>query len=198
MTEIPPYDAATAPPPAPGRLLVAAPGLTDPNFARTVVLLLEHDESGTLGVVLNRPTPVDVDEVLPTWRPLLTGEPYVFQGGPVALDSALGLASVVTVDDAHEPQGFRRVVGPVGLVDLDGVPEQLAPELAGMRIFVGYAGWSPGQLDGELAEGAWYVVEGLPSDAFTGEPGGLWREVLRRQQAPLAFVATMPEDPTLN
>lgn len=198
MTEIPPYDAAAAPPPAPGRLLVAAPGLTDPNFARTVVLLLEHDESGTLGVVLNRPTPVDVDEVLPTWRPLLTGEPHVFQGGPVALDSALGLASVVTVDDAHEPQGFRRVVGPVGLVDLDGVPEQLAPELAGMRIFVGYAGWSPGQLDGELAEGAWYVVEGLPSDAFTGEPGGLWRQVLRRQPAPLAFVATVPEDPTLN
>jgi putative transcriptional regulator len=178
-----------------GQLLVATPVLGDPNFARTVVLVLDHDEDGALGVVLNRPTPVDVGDVLPTWHELTTGPPVVFHGGPVATDSALGLAAV---PGDGEPLGWRRVVGRLGLVDLDAPPELLAAELGAMRIFAGYAGWSPGQLESELAEGAWYVVDAEAGDAFSGTPGELWRRVLRRQQGDLAMVSTYPEDPSLN
>jgi putative transcriptional regulator len=119
----------------------------------------------------------------------------VFQGGPVALDSALGLA---TVPGGAEPLGWRRVHGGVGLVDLDAPPEVLAAELGSLRIFAGYAGWGPGQLEAELAAGAWFVVDSEPGDAFSPEPEGLWRSVLRRQRGSLALVATYPEDPALN
>lgn len=184
--------------PRAGRLLVATPALDDPNFARTVVLLLDHDESGSLGVVLNRPTGLDVGEVLPSWRSHVTGDPLVFAGGPVALDSALGLAAVPGPPDGEEPAGFRRVAGPLGLIDLDSPPEVLGPALSGLRIFAGYAGWAPGQLDAELAEVAWIVVESRPPDPF--DPGAelLWRTVLARQPGRLAWLARFPSDPALN
>jgi putative transcriptional regulator len=178
-----------------GRLLVATPTLGDPNFDRTVVLLLDHDDGGSLGVVVNRPTPVDVADVLPPWSELASAPGVIFQGGPVSLDSALGLA---TVPPGMEPLGWRRVCGPIGLVDLDAPPEVLAAEVTSMRIFAGYAGWGAGQLEKELTEGAWYVVEGESSDAFSDTPEGLWRAVLRRQPGALALVATYPEDPSLN
>jgi putative transcriptional regulator len=178
-----------------GRLLVATPLLVDPNFDRTVVLVLDHDEDGTLGVVVNRPTTVGVEDVLPAWAQLSVEPPVVFQGGPVALDSALGIAAVI--GDA-EPLGWRQVYGSVGLVDLDAPPEVLAAEVSAFRVFAGYAGWGAGQLEGELAQGAWYVVDSEPADAFSPRPEGLWRAVLRRQIGELAMVANFPEDPTLN
>ncbi|MDP9394101.1 MAG: YqgE/AlgH family protein [Actinomycetota bacterium] len=178
-----------------GRLLVASPALGDPTFQRAVILVLDHDEDGTLGVVINRPTPVPVADVLPDWQPYTSGPGVVFQGGPVALDSALALASV---PGGGEPLGWRRVVGGLGLVDLDAPPEVLVPELAAMRIFAGYAGWSAGQLDMELEQRAWYVVDSEPGDVFTTDPTALWRAVLRRQRGDLAFVSTYPEDPSLN
>ena len=188
-----------APPgePAAGRLLVAMPLIEEPTFRRTVVLLLDHDEEGSLGVVLNRPSEIDVDDVLPLWRGLVTGEPVLHDGGPVGRDSALGLASVPGREE-HEPDGFRRVTGSFGLVDLDVDPDSLVGAIAGLRLFVGYAGWSPGQLEGELEEGAWVVVEAEAGDAFTADAEGLWRAVLRRQRGELAFLATYPGDPTLN
>ena len=149
-----------------GRLLVATPELGDGTFERSVVLLLDHDEDGALGVVLNRPTPVEVADVLPTWQPLTTDPGVLFQGGPVALDSALGLAVVPGADDDEEPLGFRRVVGRLGLVDLDLPPEVLAAEVTRLRIFAGYAGWSAGQLEEELLQGAWYVVAADPGGSF--------------------------------
>jgi putative transcriptional regulator len=178
-----------------GRLLVATPLLVDPNFDRTVVLVLDHDEDGTLGVVVNRPTTVGISDVLPAWTSLSVDPQVVFQGGPVALDSALGIASVL---GGSEPLGWRRVYGGIGLVDLDAPPEVLAAELAAFRVFAGYAGWSAGQLEGELAQGAWYVVDSEPDDPFTPEPTSLWHAVLRRQRGELALLATYPEDPTLN
>lgn len=178
-----------------GRLLVATPLLVDPNFDRTVVLVLDHDEDGTLGVVVNRPTTVGVNDVLPAWTNLSVDPPVVFQGGPVALDSALGIASVL---GSSEPLGWRRVYGGIGLVDLDAPPEVLAAELSAFRVFAGYAGWSAGQLEGELAQGAWYVVDSEPDDPFTPDPTSLWHAVLRRQRGELALLATYPEDPTLN
>ncbi|MFE0046521.1 YqgE/AlgH family protein [Streptomyces albireticuli] len=190
-----------------GRLLVATPALADPNFDRAVVLLLDHDEEGSLGVILNRPTPVGVADILESWASL-TGEPgVVFQGGPVSLDSALGVG--VVPGEAHDkgakgattgdgPLGWRRVHGAIGLVDLEAPPELLAAALGSLRIFAGYAGWGPGQLEEELVEGAWYVVESEPGDVSSPEPGQLWRAVLRRQRNELAMVATYPDDPSLN
>ncbi|ARF55536.1 YqgE/AlgH family protein [Streptomyces gilvosporeus] len=205
-----------------GRLLVATPALADPNFDRAVVLLLDHDEEGSLGVVLNRPTPVGVADILAPWA-ALAGEPgVVFQGGPVSLDSALGVAVVPgggegvvvsgpgaeaaaegSADSDHaspgdEPLGWRRVHGAIGLVDLEAPPELLAAVLGSLRIFAGYAGWGPGQLEDELVEGAWYVVESEPGDVSSPDPEQLWRAVLRRQRNELAMVATYPDDPSLN
>lgn len=186
-----------------GSLLVATPLLNDPNFGRTVVLVVENEPSGTLGVVLNRPTQVPVSDVLAPWGDLTSGPQVMFQGGPVALDSALAVGGVaVPAADDEEPLGWRRIstdrTRGLGLVDLDAPPEVLAAELSSLRIFAGYAGWSAGQLEDEIAEGSWYVVEASPGDPFTGEPGRLWRDVLRRQPGDLALLATFPEDPTQN
>jgi len=187
-----------------GRLLVATPALGDSNFERSVVLVLDHDEDGALGIVINRPTPVDVAEVLPVWQSLATEPGVLFQGGPVALDSALGLA-LVPGEGEDEPLGWRRVVGRLGLVDLDVPPEVLAAEVTRLRIFAGYAGWGAGQLEDELTEGAWYVVDARfgvgvddAGDPFSGAPEDLWRAVLRRQGGDLAMVSTYLDDPSLN
>jgi putative transcriptional regulator len=184
-----------------GRLLVASPKLADPNFDRAVVLLLDHDVEGSLGVVLNRPTPVGVLDVLEPWAPLAGAPRVIFQGGPVSLDSALGLAVVpggTREDGEGDPLGWRRVHGAIGLVDLEAPPELLAAELGSLRIFAGYSGWGPGQLEKELVDGAWYVVESEPGDVSSPDPDRLWRAVLRRQRGELAMVATYPDDPSLN
>ncbi|SHK91066.1 YqgE/AlgH family protein [Actinacidiphila paucisporea] len=184
-----------------GRLLVATPKLADPNFDRAVVLVLDHDAEGSLGVVLNRPTPVGVGDVLQNWAALAVLPQVVFQGGPVSLDSALGLAVVPgepRPGDGPEVLGWRRVHGAIGLVDLEAPPELLAAELGSLRIFAGYSGWGPGQLEREVAGGAWYVVESEPGDVSAPDPEGLWRAVLRRQRNELAMVATYPDDPSLN
>ncbi len=190
-----------------GRLLVATPALADPNFDRAVVLVIDHDDQGSLGVVLNRPTAVGVDQILAPWAGLAGAPGVVFRGGPVSQDSALGVAVVPGADPAGArtglwagggPMGWRRVHGAIGLVDLDAPPELLGAALGSLRIFAGYAGWGPGQLEEELAEGAWYVVESEPGDVSSPRPEGLWREVLRRQRSGLAMIATYPDDPSLN
>jgi putative transcriptional regulator len=187
--------------PRAGRLLVATPLLNDPNFRRAVVLIVEHEDvQGTLGVVLNRPTTIGVDQVLEQWTELATQPSVVFKGGPVAPNSALALAQVPGRD---EPAGWRALDGApalarLGLLDLDTPPRLLATAITSLRVYAGYAGWSPGQLEAEIEEGAWYVLPAQPGDVFAAEPGELWRQVLRRQQDDLAFVATYPDDPTLN
>jgi len=179
-----------------GRLLVATPDLADPNFARTVVLILQHDDDGALGVVVNRATPVPVADVLPTWQTLTTSPQVLFQGGPVARDSALGLARVEV--ETQPPIGWRQLEGPVGLVDLDTPTELVSGGLDDLRIFAGYAGWKGGQLEAEIDTGSWYVVSSRPGDAFVCDPTTLWRAVLRRQPGELAFVSTWPDDPAMN
>jgi putative transcriptional regulator len=189
-----------AEPPQAGLLLVAAPTLEDP-FHQAVILLLEHDESGTLGVVINQPTTLDVGSVLPGWRDHLTGTTLLFQGGPVALDSALGLAALgAAVREPEEPEGFRRVVGPLGIIDLDVAVDVLVPHLQALRIYAGYAGWSPGQLEDELDRGSWAVVRpgDIVTDAFLADPAQLWSAVLRRAGGTLAWWPLCPRDPGLN
>jgi putative transcriptional regulator len=179
--------------PAAGQLLVASPMLSDPNFARSLVLLLDVDENGSLGVVLNRPTGVSLADVLDPWEPLSSAPAVLFRGGPVEPDGALGLASLV--DGAAEPVGWRRMFGRTGLIDLD-VPT--FGDYASLRIYAGYAGWGAGQLEAEIAEGAWYVVPAEPADLTSDDPERLWRQVLGRQPAPLSMLVTMPVDPTRN
>jgi putative transcriptional regulator len=181
---------------ATSKLLVATPRTGGEVFRRSVVLVLHHDEDGAQGVVLNRPLAAPVSSVLPPWQDYVTDPATVFQGGPVALDSALGLVTVP--GDDHEPMGVRLLFGGIGLVDLDIPPLVVVPVVAGLRIFAGYAGWSGGQLEREIRDGGWYVVESEARDAFTSEPESLWFTVLRRQRGHLAFVASLPEDPTMN
>jgi putative transcriptional regulator len=180
-------------PPAAGRLLVATPLLGGPHFARAVVSLLEHDDGGTVGVVVNRPSHTPVAQVLPKWHDVVYGPAVVFVGGPVQQDGALGLGSA----DADGP-GIRRVVDGIGIVDLDGDVPVIASRASRLRVFAGHAGWAPGQLAGELAEGAWWVVEAATPDVFSADPLPLWRRVLRRQPPPLNLVSTYPPDPLLN
>jgi putative transcriptional regulator len=187
--------------PKAGRLLVATPLLGDPNFKRAVVLIVEHEEvEGTLGVVLNRPTAIGVGQVLEQWTELTTEPSVVFRGGPVAPNSALALA---LIPGKEEPVGWRALDGApslarLGLLDLDTPPGLLATAITSLRVYAGYAGWSPGQLEAEIEEGAWYVLSAEPGDVFVADPGMLWRQVLRRQDGDLAFVATYPDDPTMN
>ena len=181
--------------PATGSLLIAAPTMADPNFARTIVLLLDTGESGALGVVLNRPTELEVADVLEPWAELVASPSVLFQGGPVETDAALAVATVAADDD---PVGWRRVFGSTGLVDLDAPVEILASAVSAIRIFAGYAGWGSGQLEAEIEEGAWYVVPAEPHDPFLDEPDALWSRVLRRQGGQLAMMATMPAEPGLN
>ena len=187
--------------PMAGRLLIATPLLGDPNFRRAVVLIVEHEVTeGTLGIVLNRPTTVGVGQVLEQWTELATDPSVVFKGGPVAPNSALALALVPGKD---EPLGWRALDGApalarLGLLDLDAPPRLLAPAIESLRVYAGYAGWSPGQLKAEIDEGAWHVVGADPADVFAAEPERLWRDILRRQEGDLAFLATYPDDPGLN
>jgi putative transcriptional regulator len=179
----------------PGQLLLATPQLLSPHFARTVILLLDHDEDGALGVVINRPSELPVQAVLPGWAQAVTEPQLLFAGGPVAPDSALALALCIGTGPSV---GFKRLIGDYGLVDLDSEPDVVLPDLAGVRIFSGYAGWGAGQLEEEIEEGSWYVVSALPSDLLHHQPDQLWRVVLRRQPGELAYVANYPADPTMN
>ncbi|MGL4745716.1 MAG: YqgE/AlgH family protein [Dermatophilaceae bacterium] len=179
-----------------GRLLVATPRIEAGVFRRSVVLMLHHDPGGAQGIVLNRPIDATIDAVLPGWEEYASQPATVFQGGPVQLDSALGLVAVP--GDSPEPHGVKRLFGSVALVDLDTPPPLVADELSALRIFAGYAGWSSGQLDAEITTGSWYVVDAESGDAFTDEPDSLWRQVLRRQSQPLRWVAWFPADPALN
>ena len=181
----------------PGSLLVAMPSLSDPTFAGTVVYVLDHSDTGTLGVVLGRPSQVEIRDVLPGWCDLAV-EPGVFHvGGPCETDTALCLAVSSTAGPAAD--GLRQVAGNVHLVDLDTDPEDLRDRLDGLRVFAGYAGWSPGQLACEIAEGAWACVAGRAEDVLSRAAGPeLWRSVMGRQTGRLAVLSTAPADPSAN
>lgn len=159
------------------------------------MLLLHHDDDGAHGLVLNKPIGAAVERVLPSWQAHVSDPAELFQGGPVGLDTALGL---VSVPGDSEPIGTKLLFGSVGVVDLDAPPEVIMPAVSGLRVFAGYSGWSGGQLEGEIDSGGWYVVDPEVGDVFTARPDRLWREVLRRQPGRLAWVANYPHDPSHN
>ena len=164
--------------------------------ARTVIALLEHDDdNGAIGVVVNRPADLAVVDALPSVADLVAPPEVLFEGGPVSQTTAIALGMT---EHGATPDGWSYVVPPLVTVDLDHDPALLAATLRRMRVFAGYAGWSPGQLEGEIEEGAWYVVDSLPLDPFSDEPATLWSQVLRRQGWPLSAVAVCPLDPSMN
>lgn len=175
---------------------MASPQLADPNFADSVVLLLDVGEDGALGVVLNRPTMLLVAEALADWRDLVAEPAVLFHGGPVSTDGALAVARLS--DPGDEPVGFRATFADVGLVDLDSPLELVEGGLADLRIFAGYAGWGAEQLAAEIDEGAWYVVPADVGDLFREDTTTLRTDVLRRQPGELAWVSTRPADPLMN
>nr|WP_246284299.1 YqgE/AlgH family protein [Nocardioides perillae] len=179
-----------------GLLLVATPELLDPNFADAVVLLLDVDADGALGVVVNRPSPVLVGDVLGEWGEAASEPEVLFRGGPVSTEGALAVGRLA--DPTAAPPGFRAVLGEVGVVDLDAPVAVVGAALRDLRVFAGYAGWGAGQLEAEVEEGSWYVVPGEPGDAFRADTRALRRDVLRRQPGELAWQATRPADPALN
>ena len=175
-----------------GHLLISGASLVDPNFRRTVVLIGHHDEEGAVGVVLNRETEVAVEEAVPTLAPLVPPGERLFLGGPVQPQAAVVLA------DLEHPERVEVVAfGSIGFLPEEVDPEALGP-LRRARVFAGYSGWGAGQLEAELAEGAWIVEPAQPDDVFAEDAEALWSDVLRRKGPSYALMASMPFDPSLN
>ncbi len=169
-----------------GQLLIASPSLPDP-FARTVVLVVEHGAEGAMGVVLNRPSEHRVAEVVPPLAGLAGEDDLVYAGGPVGAGAIVALGEFV--DRADAP---RLVVGDLGLLD----PDAGSPSLRRLRVYAGYAGWAPAQLESELEREGWIVEPAHPDDPFREDD--LWAAALTRKGGSYALVARMPPDPSLN
>lgn len=175
-----------------GSLLIAAGQLLDPNFRRTVVLIAEHEDHGALGLVLNRPAEIPVAEVAPPLGPLVADGAPIFFGGPVQKEAVLILA-----DFADAEQCERPIFGRVGFAPPDLAEDPLSG-IQRARVFAGYAGWGPGQLESELAEDAWIIEPALPDDVFSEDPGRLWAAVLRRKGGDYKMLSLMPFDVSTN
>lgn len=206
------FDAADSDAPAPepvgrlsGQALLATPVIGDDRFAQAVILIVNHDEEGALGLVLNEPGYVAVDETLPVWADRVGPPALVFMGGPMSPDRALGLARL-DVDAAAGSGGRAFTALPhwpvdddtVGLVDLSTDPVDLPAPVHSVRVFAGYAGWGPGQLESELSVGAWWTTPVRAADVLGNDPGGLWARVVARQPGSRALFARFPGDPSLN
>jgi putative transcriptional regulator len=181
-----------------GTLLLANTDLLEPTFRRSVIYIVEHNDGGTLGVVLNRPSETAVYNVLPQWAQIAAKPKTMFIGGPVKRDAALCLAVLRVGAVPDDVPGLRHVAGRMAMVDLDADPESISPLVEGVRIFAGYSGWTIGQLEGEIERDDWIVLSALPSDVLVQPRVDLWGRVLRRQPQPLAMLATHPIDVSRN
>ena len=173
-----------------GQLLVASPRLVDPNFVRTVVVMLNHDGQGAMGVVINRPSELPVADYLPEWVDRLASPEVVFYGGPVEQTVAIGLRESGDAGVNSTP------IPGLGMVNFDEDQADLSD--GRVRVFAGYAGWGPGQLEEEIEEESWITVPAFARDVFSSVPEDLWAKVLSRQGGQIALLASMPLDPELN
>lgn len=181
------------------RLLVATPLIGEPTFERTVVLVVSHDGDGAFGVVINRPSDVAVADVIPAWADDISAPGVVFLGGPCDTQRVLGLGRTGGHPSAPPPvEGRQALVGGYGTVDLNSPPPLVSSGFSGVRLFAGSAGWAPGQLEDEIADGAWWLCDAEADDVVTADPSGLWRRVLRRQHGETAWFANHPSDPSMN
>ncbi len=174
-----------------GKLLVSSPALVDPNFRKTVVLVAHHDDEGAIGLVLSRPSSVPASDAVPALNGLPGAAGPVFVGGPVQPEAFMAVAEFVDVADAAAP-----IFGDVGFMPAEAEPEGLS--VRRVRLFAGYAGWGSGQLEAELEEPSWIVVDAEGDDPFADDPDELWRTVLHRKGGPFSLMETMPFDPGLN
>lgn len=175
-----------------GKLLISSGGLFDPNFRHTVVLIGSHDEQGAVGVILNRPLETTVAETVPALAGLVAPGESLFQGGPVAPAEAVLLAQVSVGGLLDVP-----VFDGIGFLTGD-VPAEAADNIRRARVFLGHAGWGPGQLEAELEAGSWIVEPARPDDVFSADPGALWGTVLKRKGPRYAAMARIPFDPRVN
>jgi putative transcriptional regulator len=179
-----------------GKLLVASPALQDGNFAWSVVYLCAHGQEGAFGLIINRPLEAaPIGDHMPRWMEHVSRPPVFFEGGPVEASAAFGLARV---RGGPPRDGWLAVRQGVGLIDLGLDPGEIAGSLDGLRLFSGYSGWGAGQLESEIKQEAWFVVDSEPGDLVTDSPETLWRDVLRRQPGKLAIFAYFPRDPAAN
>jgi putative transcriptional regulator len=169
-----------------GQLLVAAPSLFD-YFRRTVVLVIEHNNEGAMGVVLNRESETRVADAVPQLAPLADQDDLVMLGGPVAPQSVVALGEFGDLAEAG-----THVIGQLGTLD----PESENGTLRRLRVYAGYAGWAPGQLDDELEQEAWVVAPADEEDPF--DAGDIWSQALERRGGAYKLLATMPPDPSQN
>ncbi len=176
-----------------GQLLLASPALFDPSFRRTVVLVTEHTEEGAAGLVLNRPSETAVADAVPDLLPLVSEEERVYVGGPVQESAVLVLAEFEDPEEAA-----LLVVDDVGFLPGDGDFDLLAGATRRVRVFAGYAGWGPGQLEAELEESSWIVGSSPAPELFPELEDDLWARVLRDKGGVYRVVALMPEDPSVN
>ncbi len=175
-----------------GKLLIASPALEDPNFERSVVLITEHGEEGAMGIVLNRPSEAEVTTVIPDLDPIADGEP-IFVGGPVQPEA------LVVLGEFNDPdKAAWIVVADVGLVSAQAELDELPAAVRRGRVYAGFSGWGPGQLEAEIEEDSWIVEPPIPRELFPEDPETLWSDVLQRMGGQYALVARMPEDPSLN
>ena len=181
-----------------GTLLLANTELLEPTFRRSVIYVVEHNDGGTLGVVLNRSSEMAVYNVLPQWADLVAKPKTMFIGGPVKRDSALCLGILRVGANPEGMSGLRHVAGRIVMVDLDADPELVSAAVEGVRIFAGYSGWTIGQLEGEIERNDWIVLSALPSDVLVTPRVDLWARVLQRQPLPLSMLAIHPIDLSRN
>jgi putative transcriptional regulator len=176
-----------------GQLLVASPALFDPNFRRTVVLITEHTEEGAAGLVLNRRSGTSVADAVPNLAPLVEDEELVYVGGPVQQEAVLCLAEFDDPEDAA-----ILVVDHVGFVPGDGDFGLIAGGTRRARVFAGYAGWGPGQLEAELEANSWIVEDAARTDLFADPGLDLWGSILHARGGVYRLIALMPDDPSQN
>ena len=180
--------------PAPGMLLVAAPGMMSVEFARSVILIIEHSEAMTLGVSLTARSELAVYNVMPDWLPAVAKPQALYIGGPLNQQSVVGLAQTKIGVDMDETPQLNRLANRLAHVDLRSDPNDIAELVDGMRLFAGYAEWAPRQLEDEIQHGEWFVAPALPADVIAPASQDLWGDVLRRQAMPLPLFSTFPAD----
>ncbi len=176
-----------------GQLLIAGPSLLDPNFWRTVVLVVEHNDDGALGLVLNRPSETTIGEAVDELDELVGSDELLHIGGPVQPSAVIVLAQFEDPGEAA-----LTAFDDVGVLGTTSSPGELSVGVRQARAFVGHAGWGPGQLDAELERDDWILEPARLDDAFAAEPRGLWNNVLTRKGGSYALVARMPADPSSN
>ncbi len=175
-----------------GRLLISSGGLFDPNFRHTVVLVGEHNTDGAFGVILNRALDVTVEETVPILSDLVPAGELLFRGGPVQPASPVLLAELT-----HPELADVLVFGSVGFL-MGEVSADIEPSILRARVFAGYSGWAPGQLEAEMAAGTWIIEPAREDDVFTDAPDLLWSRVLERKGPEYRQLSRMPYDPSMN